>query len=811
MEDQDYIIGEIKATYFENQSNYYRVMAIKVDETNTMYSEDEIVITGNFVSIQEGTTYRFNGQLVDHPKYGVQFKCLSYETQKISSREGLERYLSSTQFPGIGKTLAKRIVDLFGQETMDIILNEPQKLKQVKGLSPKKRTLLHEILQEQQGNEQIFVKLAEMGFSNQLSAQIFGKYHNEAIEIIEENPYVLIEDIKGFGFKRADDIALRIGFPSDADQRLAGGVVYALDRICMQSGNTYVDKDALADLVADLLSRGHAKSISVDQVKVIIDEMEETGRLIISEDTKVAIPSLYFSEAGIAAKLKHMQSDRYQPDYPGIDLDQEIQDLETELGIQYGHAQKAAIKEAIMTQVFVLTGGPGTGKTTVLNGIVRLYAKLNDLSLDIDDYDPGAFPINLAAPTGRAAKRMSEMIGLPAVTIHRLLGLTGEEDPSEDLEDEFRSLEADLLIVDEMSMVDTWLANRLLEAVPSFMQVIFVGDRDQLPSVGPGQVLSDIIRSQTVKTRELDEIFRQKDESTIVELAHQIKTGVVPKNLTINQRDRSFISAPAGKIAALIGKIAEKAVAKGYSKRDIQVLAPMYKGQAGIDAINQELQAQLNPNNDQSKREMVYFEQIFRLGDKVLQLQNKAEDNVFNGDIGEIVAIFYANETTDKTDEIVVAFDEVEVTYPRKDWQQITLAYCTSIHKAQGSEFPIVIIPLVKQFQRMLKRNLIYTAITRAKQSLILVGDPYAYQTAIQNISNDRDTQLYDFLLEANHIVIEGEETKANHDASKTKQNKQADPTNEENSPNYQLNAQMILTGQIDPMIGMDSLSPYDF
>ncbi|OYW72414.1 MAG: recombinase RecD, partial [Aerococcus viridans] len=438
-----------------------------------------------------------------------------------------------------------------------------------------------------------------------------------------------------------------------------------------------------------------------------------------------------------------------------------------------------------------------------------------------------------------------EMIRLPASTIHRLLGLTGEEDDSEDGEVAGMQLETDLLIIDEMSMVDTWLAYKLLSSVPSFMQVIFVGDKDQLASVGPGQVLADLLSSQTVKTRELDEIYRQKNQSTIVQLAHQIKQGIVPKDLMMNQRDRSFFEVQANQIADLVAIVAKRAVDKGYQKRDVQVLAPLYKGQAGINHINERLQAVLNPNDDGKRRELVYFEQTFRVGDKVLQLKNQAEKNVFNGDLGEIVAIFFAKESTNKVDQIVVQFDEVEVTYERNDFNEITLAYCTSIHKSQGSEFPIVIVPLVPQHHRMLKRNLLYTGITRAKQSLIMCGEPQAFQTAIQNVDASRQTQLKDFLMEvvdidermATAVATEIEEKDAT--TAKNQAESRAETTSdgdlaENSSPGtgdateehvYQevaansdsavedfcLTADLVLSHSIDPMIGMEGIKPEDF
>lgn len=824
----DYVIGEVKATFFFNESNFYRVMSVAIDETNTMYSEKEIVMTGNFPTIQDGTTYRFNGKLVDHAKYGIQFQVNSYEAKKISSKEGLIRYLSSEQFPGIGDTIASRIVDAFGEDTIETILNDPDALKVVKGLSKKTRTMLHERMLEQRGNEQVFVKLAEMGFSSRLAGQIYGLYHNEAVEIIEENPYILINDIRGFGFQKADQIALNIGFPLDSPVRIAGAVLFVLNMVSFESGNTYIMLPALVEKTQEILMSGQSQFLEASLISDTISDMNEIGTVILSEEGRVALPSLYYAEVGIAQTMSQMQQPQYQPNYPGVDLDEEIQKLEKDFNIQYGNAQKKAIKEALTSKMFILTGGPGTGKTTVLNGIVNLYARLNDISLNVEEYDPGAFPISLAAPTGRAAKRMTEMINLPSSTIHRLLGLTGEEDENGEDGESGTQLETDLLIIDEMSMVDTWLAYKLLSNVPPFMQVIFVGDKDQLASVGPGQVLSDLLSSQTVKTRELDEIYRQKNQSTIVQLAHEIKQGVVPKDLIMNQSDRSFFNVQADQIADLVAIVAKKAVEKGYRKRDVQVLAPLYKGRAGINYLNEKLQATLNPNTDGKRRELAFFEQIFRVGDKVLQLKNQAEKNVFNGDLGEIVAIFFANETTNKVDEIVVAYDEVEVTYSRNDFSEITLAYCTSIHKSQGSEFPIVIVPFVRQHHRMLKRNLLYTAITRAKQSLIMCGEPEAFQTAIQKVDSSRQTQLKDFLLEAGTGETDStagesvdetkKQMKSEQGITDVEDNKnkiavqaQEEIQSEDSEQTYHLTRDLILHQKIDPMVGMEGISPYDF
>lgn len=813
-EDLDYIIGEIQAVFFENPTNYYKVMQISVEETNTMYSEKKIVVTGNFVSVQEGTAYQFNGHLVEHAKYGLQFQVQSVEPVKITSKNGLVRYFSSSQFPGIGKTLASRIVEVLGSQAIYVILTEPERLKEVKGLSKKLRTMLVELIQEDQGSQRVIMQLSEWGFSSSLAARIYEKYRDQAVDVIEENPYQLVREIEGFGFKRADQLAAKMDLAYDSPKRLAGALNYCLYEICYRSGNTYVEADQLVQVATDQVNLGlYQDRVPAQAVQDTLDQMLEEGLLICPEgSTRVALPHLFLQEETIARRLTDMIASPLGQDLAHEAIDRAIDQVEIEWNLKYGHAQKQAIKEALQSKFYVLTGGPGTGKTTVLKGIVAVYAQLKNLSLAEEDYLEDSFPIALAAPTGRAAKRMSEVIGLPASTLHRLLGLTKDES-DEGVEGIGQMLEADLLIVDELSMVDTWLAYQLLESIPPYMQVIFVGDEDQLPSVGPGQVLADILRAQVAPARELDEIFRQSDDSSITELAHQIKQGLLSPDLTRQHADRSFIKAQSAQIAEIVAQIAERAVAKDYLLCDVQVLAPMYKGEAGIDHINEVLQERLNPNPDNQRREVVYFEKIFRVGDKVLQLQNQAEKNVFNGDMGEIVAIFFAKETASKADEIVVAFDEVEVTYTRTDWKQLTLAYCTSIHKAQGSEFPIVILPLVHQHQRMLKRNLVYTAITRAKQSLIMCGEEAAFAHAIQHQGASRQTQLYDFLL-----IRAGKESPANQKEAIASELKQPprEAASKAETPDLdqgpkRLTPDLVASQAIDPMIGMDGLSPYDF
>jgi len=450
----------------------------------------------------------------------------------------------------------------------------------------------------------------------------------------------------------------------------------------------------------------------------------------------------------------------------------------------------------------ILTGGPGTGKTTVVRGIVEVFAELHGLSLNPIEYakreEP--FPIVLAAPTGRAAKRLSESTGLPAMTIHRLLGFNGQEKNNE--EEIGREIQGRLVIIDEMSMVDTWLSHQLLKSISPDAQVVLVGDQDQLPPVGPGQVLKDLLASKIVPTIELTEVYRQAEGSTIIEMAHQIKKGLVPDNLAVKTSDRSFIKASAEQIASVVTQVVKSAMAKGQSIRDIQVLAPMYKGPAGIDRLNKEIQELVNPNEDGTRKEVKYGDTIFRIGDKVLQLVNQPEKNVFNGDIGEIIAILKAKETVEKQDQVVVSYDGNEVVYERGDLNQITLAYCCSIHKAQGSEFQTVIMPIVRSYSKMLRRNLIYTGITRAKNFLILCGEPEELKKGIERTDDlKRFTTLKDRL---NPAETDEKETEMNsHPLGDRVEENEATPL-----PPV-LNAETV--SKIHPMIGMEGITPYDF
>ena len=625
----------------------------------------------------------------------LNFKLNILKKKYRKRKQGIIAYLSSEIFSGIGKKTAERIVEELGENAISKILDQPTILDNIPKLPSEKAKSLYDKLIEHQGLERVMIGLNQFGFGPQISMKIYQVYKEQSLEMIQKNPFQLVEDIEGIGFGRADEIGKQLGLVGNHPDRIKAACMYTLEQECLQNGHVYMDSEDLLPKVKKLLEESQPFTIEYTDISAEIIKLAEEEKLI-GENQKLYIPSLYFSEKGIVTNVQRiLQQEEYQDQFPESEFLLALGELEERIGVQYAPSQKEAIQKALMSPMMILTGGPGTGKTTVIKGIVELYAELNGCSLDPKKYNKeNPFPIVLTAPTGRAAKRMAESTGLPAMTIHRLLGMTGQEDL--DTDDE-KKVDGKLVIVDEMSMVDTWLAHQLLKALPDHIQVIFVGDEDQLPSVGPGQVLKDLLRSKVIPTVQLTDIYRQENGSSIIELAHEIKNGHIPEDVTKQQKDRSFIRCTSGQIPEVIEKVVSSAKRKGYTQKDVQVLAPMYRGPAGIDRLNVLLQEIFNPNDTGNRKEISFGESKYRIGDKVLQLVNQPEKHVFNGDIGEIISIFYAKENTEKQDLILVSFDGIEVTYSRQDFNQFTHAYCCSIHKSQGSEFPIVILPVVKK------------------------------------------------------------------------------------------------------------------
>lgn len=801
-----YIIAEVQAIYFSSPSSYYKVILVEIEETNGDYSENNIVITGSFGRIQESISYKFYGEFTNHPKYGLQFTAQRYESNQPTTKKALISYLSNDSFKGVGKKSAERIVDSLGVNCIDKIVKDPAVLNQVKQLNQKQKDVIEKVVTTEYGMQKVVLSLNQYGIDNALAYKIYAKYKQQTHDIIRENPYQLIQDIEGISFNRADAIAEQVDIAPDADERIQAGIIYVLYQMANDTGDTYSYKEPLINNTILELEKSQPFLIDVELVENNLEQLL-IDHLIYEEAERYSLASLYYAEWTIVNELEELLGANVK-EISARTFNREIKALEKELGIEYGFSQKEAIKRAIESPIFILTGGPGTGKTTVLQGIVHLYAKLNELSLDPYSYKDKSFPILLGAPTGRAAKRMKETTGLPASTIHRMLGLTADEEDS--LIDNDYQLDGELLIIDEMSMVDTFLASQLLRAIPPKMKVILVGDQDQLPSVGPGQVFRDLIESQVIPQEELKEIYRQNDGSSIVELSHEIKNDRLPADLLEKKADRNFFPARTNNVVAVIEKIVEKAIERGYTSSDIQVLAPMYKGAAGINLLNERLQEIFNAN-DGTRTEVQSMNQIYRIGDKVLQLQNDPENNVFNGDIGVIVGITKANRSEIKTDEIIVDFDSNEVSYLRSDWNKITLAYCCSIHKAQGSEYDIVILPMVSGYGRMLKKDLLYTAITRASKSLSLVGEPEAFIRSLQSHQNLRNTSLKERLQSEHTELILPPESKPAADRKEVETETIPAATEietEKNKP-FLLTTELIETAEIDPMIGMTDVTPF--
>ncbi|MDT4060640.1 ATP-dependent RecD-like DNA helicase, partial [Staphylococcus aureus] len=613
-------------------------------------------------------------------------------------------------------------------------------------------------------------------------------------------------------------LARNIGIAYNDNERLKAALLYTLEEECIKQGHTYLPINVVIDLTVDVLNYQDEEVIEPEKLDEMLQYLNEEKRLIIDNE-QVAIPSLYYSEIKSVQNLFRIKTHTNKlTEIEQSDLQMHIGEIEDANQVNYAASQKEALQTAINSKVMLLTGGPGTGKTTVIKGIVELYAEIHGLSLDYDDYVNDDYPVVLAAPTGRASKRLQESTGLEAMTIHRLIGWNQDTKPEDILENE---INARLIIIDEMSMVDTWLFHQFLSAVPLDAQLIFVGDEDQLPSVGPGQVFKDLIESKAIPRVNLTEVYRQQDGSSIIELAHRMKLG---QKIDITQRfhDRSFINCQANQIPTVVEKVVTSAVNKGYTMADIQVLAPMYKGNAGIKRLNQVLQDILNPKKKDT-REIEFGDVVFRKGDKVLQLVNRPNDNIFNGDIGVIVGIFWAKENALNKDVLVVDFEGNEITFTKQDMMELTHAYCTSIHKSQGSEFPIVIMPIVKQYFRMLQRPILYTGLTRAKTSLVLLGDPEAFDIGLKTNGQARLTQLCTLL--KNYFNSEDEEmleNTATNDtgASQTTIDDQVEaPMSSNDSEEVMSDSTKTDTNvlteatmfKIDPMINMGEITPYDF
>ena len=733
------IKGYIEHFIYKNAENGYGVL-------NLVVSDDEIVCTGVFRDVDVGDTIEAEGEYVSHPVYGDQFKVSSYEISVPDDAASMQRYLGSGAIRGIGEALAKRIVSKFGDDTFRIIEEEPERLSEIKGISEKKAMDIALQMAEKREMRNAMIFLQQFGISDNLAVKIYNTYGERIYKVIKENPYQLSDDIAGVGFKTADEIAGKVGIQIDSDYRIKSGIYYALLQSSLD-GNTYLPVDELIRRTIDVLSTRPDYEINEVTVRTQIYNLTVDKKLIIKNDNEVYASTYYYEEQGCAAMLYNLCISDKVSEAEKENYKKQIIEMEAARNIELDDLQLDAVIQSITNGIVIITGGPGTGKTTTINTIINYYARMG---LDI----------MLAAPTGRAAKRMTEATGYEAKTIHRLLEVSGQMDDDEKgrssgvhfEKNRDNPLETDAIIIDEMSMVDIHLFYALLKALVPGVHLILVGDSSQLPSVGPGQVLKDLIDSGKFSTIYLKKIFRQAEESDIVMNAHRIHDGQAPV-LDNKSKDFFFLERndPNVIYKHMVQLIRDKLPSYvDAGPFDIQVLTPMKKGALGAQQLNLILQEYLNPP-EEGKKEHAYGDHVFREGDKVMQIRNNyqatweivgkyniAVDSgmgVFNGDMGVI------KEINEYSQDMIVEFDEKKrVRYPFADLDELELSYAITIHKSQGSEYPAVIMPLLGGPRMLLNRNLLYTAVTRAKNTVCILGSS---QTVMTMVSNEQQLRRY--------------------------------------------------------------------
>ena len=710
--------GMISDIVFKNEDNGYTI-------AHLANPDNEVVIVGCMPTLSVGESIEVEGKWVNHKTYGTQFEVNKFMPITPSSLEGIYVFLSSGMINGIGEKMAKRIIDKFGVNTLDIIQNDPDRLKEVEGIGVKKINQIVKSYEENRELRNIIIELSPFGITPNYCMRIYKKYKSKAIDIINKNPYKLAEDIRGIGFKIADDIASKIGIEKNSKDRVCQGIIYSLNQ-SLGNGHTYLPEHILIQESHKLLQ------VDIDLIKQCIMDLTYDQKIHIEKmngQNLIYLIPYYLSENGVCKQIVKLAQAEFKN--LNIDIEEEIRVVEEEANIKLATNQAKAVKEAIESGVVIVTGGPGTGKTTTINTIIKIFEN-NDQE------------VVLAAPTGRAAKRMSETSNKEAKTIHRLLemGFATDSDQLEFMKNEEEPIKADVIIVDEVSMVDILLMYSLLRAVKEGTRLILVGDSDQLPSVGAGNVLKDLIDSNVINVVELNEIFRQARESMIVVNAHKINNGQ-PLHLNAKGKDFFFIKKSTNEeiLQEIIGLVNER-LPKFYNVdkiKDIQVLASMRKGDLGVNNLNVELQKYLN-QPEKYKVEESFQKRIFRVGDKVMQIKNNytkkwenedstdSGEGVYNGDIGYVYHIDKEKRT------VYIIFDNSKiVSYKYDELDELDHSFCTTIHKSQGSEFPVVVIPITWAPPMLLSRNLIYTAVTRAKKLVVLVGDVKYLEYMIKN------------------------------------------------------------------------------
>ena len=721
-----YIKGIFKRYIFKSDSGYV-IGLFKVKETNNNDLDDfidhTITFTGYFHELTLDDTYLFNGSLVEHEKYGRQFQVDSYERVLPEEKDATIEFLSSGLFKGIGEKTAEKIVSYLGKDTLTTILENPSNLLLIPGITNKQINILNKTLTEYEASYRTIVSLGELGFSTRDSLLIYNKYKEKTTTILNDNIYLFYEDILEITFKKVDTIAIKSGLLPNDIRRIEAAILYAINEVCNLLGHSYLFQEEIMNYVVRILG----ERITIEEFDSALVELEKDSK-IIKINEKYYLTAMYEAERNIARRCGYLMR---IPDITSKKLDSTIASVEKHFDCFYNQDQLNAIKLSYTKNILVVTGGPGTGKTTIIKAICELYKEINKLS-----YEKLTEQIALLAPTGRASKRISESTNLPACTIHRFLKWNKENNKF--AINEYHKSDVSFVIVDEFSMVDTYLFDSLLKGLRYDTKLVLVGDYNQLPSVGPGEILKDMIESNSLNVVSLKELYRQKENSNIISLAYQINDNQIDEAIFNQKEDLIFIPTPVNHVTDKILEIAGE-----DTSHTMQVLAPMYKTLNGIDMINHSLQEVYNPKS-KNKKELVINGVVFRENDKVIQLSNMPDENVFNGDIGIITEIYNGSKK-----EIYIDFDGNTVRYTPANFQKFKHAYAISIHKSQGSEFDTVLIPLVNQYGKMLYRKLIYTAVTRAKKKLYLVGEISALEKAIQNNDvNLRRTTLKEMLIE---------------------------------------------------------------
>ena len=713
--------GQIERVTYTNKENGFTIAKVRVSGQRKL-----ITVVGNLLSPTPGEVLDMKGEWVNHPKYGEQFRSVYSRSQAPSSIHGVRTYLGSGLIKGIGPVLAERVVEAFGQETLSVIENQLERLGEVEGIGKKRLVMIKKAWEEQKEIREVMLFLQSHGISSGYATKIFKQYGDRSIEMVQNNPYRLASEIVGIGFLTADQIAEKLGFEKDSQLRVQAGILYVLHQFANDGHVFYPHEPFIAKCqeVLQVKTQDILQALgALHSDKLIVTEELSIETAAVRNRPKVVyLSNLHLCEVGIAQRLKHLT--KTPKSIRKIDTGKAIDWVQEQLTIELASKQIQAVQCAVQEKVMIITGGPGTGKTTIINAILKIFSKLK-------------VPILLAAPTGRAAKRMTEATGHEAKTIHRMLEFSPSKRGFQ--KNEHSRLRCHLLIIDEASMIDTVLMHHLLKALPPETTLILVGDINQLPSVGPGSVLSDTIASGLVQVVELNEIFRQARDSSIIVNAHKINRGVLPslKSSDKTLDDFYFIDQEdPEEVVQIILDLVQKRIPQRFGfdpLDDIQVLTPMHKGVAGAANLNSKLQEAFNP----AQKGVLQTGQSFRIHDKVMQIRNNYDKEVFNGDIGRI------QHFDSESQQVLISFYGRQVPYDYSDLDQIVLAYAVSIHKSQGSEYPAVIVPILTQHYVLLQRNLIYTAVTRGKDLVVIVGSPRALAIGVHdNKTQERYSHL---------------------------------------------------------------------